>query len=105
MVGCCHEVGDLLLVDNLAVAHRADIMAHEVSIPGIAAPRVLHRSTVRGVVGGMEGELRSVVKFYHAPKLTAKAPENLGLICPPKRKGIVSTPAIFRGYVSVREGK
>lgn len=51
-----HEVGDLLLVDNLAVSHRADIMAHEVSIPGIAAPRVLHRSTVRGVVGVGDGE-------------------------------------------------
>ena len=62
--GWCHKAGDLLLVDNLAVAHRADILAHEVSIPGIAAPRVLHRSTVRGVVGVGKGELRSVVKFH-----------------------------------------
>ena len=57
--GWCHKAGDLLLVDNLAVAHRADILAHE-NIPG-KAPRVLHRSTVRGVG---EGELRSVVKFH-----------------------------------------
>ena len=56
--GWCHKAGDLLLVDNLAVAHRADILAHE-NIPG-KAPRVLHRSTVRGVWGGRVEECGEV---------------------------------------------
>eukprot|EP00435_Cladocopium_sp_Y103_P004501 s2046_g1.t1 len=40
-----YEAGDLLLVDNLAVAHRADAAAADAR----GALRLLHRSTVRGV--------------------------------------------------------
>ena len=40
----CREAGDLLLVDNLAVAHRAD----DEAAAAAGALRVLHRSTVRG---------------------------------------------------------
>ncbi len=59
-------------MDNLAVAHRADILAHE-NRPGQPA-RVLHRSTVRGV---LLGELRSCGEIYPGPKTNSNfAPEN-----------------------------
>jgi alpha-ketoglutarate-dependent taurine dioxygenase len=42
------QEGDIIIIDNLAVAHRATVEAH--SCPTKQGLRILHRTTVRGMV-------------------------------------------------------
>jgi taurine dioxygenase len=45
-----YRTGDLVIIDNLAVAHKADPTAHEFDTrQGIDGLRILHRTTVKGL--------------------------------------------------------
>lgn len=43
-----YQEGDIVIIDNLAVAHRATVEAH--SCPTKQGLRILHRTTVKGMI-------------------------------------------------------